>query len=208
MLHFTIILITVFCACQQEIAIENIAKPPPVTEADRPYAHVFKPLDGVWQGEFVVYRDPRGQTGGKRQPQNISEGMLEELPLVVEQTLQVRQTYVSESPYFQRVRIEDTYVTAEGDTQIVVSRGVNKVQNGELWCVVRKPEETVVHSGSLADSTTLIWQRDEREPLKIEYFRETVRRDEYVIVGWGYYGDDDPQLTPQYWFHGRYERVE
>lgn len=195
-------------ACQQEIAIENITQPPPVTEADKPYAHVFKPLDGVWKGKFTVYSDTRGQTEGKSQPQNISENRLEQLPLAVEQTLHVRQEYISETPYFQRVRIEDTYVTAEGDTQIVTSRGVNKVQNGALWCVVKKPEETIVHSGSLADSTTLIWQRDEREPLKIEYFRETVRQDEYVIVGWGYYGDDDPQLTPRYWFRGRYERVE
>lgn len=208
MLPFTLILLSMFYACQEEVAIENITDPPVVTEADKAYAHAFKPLDGNWQGEFVVYRDQRGQTEGESQPQSISTETLEHLPLQVEQTLQVRQEYVSETPYFQLVRIRDTYVTAPGDTQTVTSRGVNKVQNGKLWCVVKKPEETIVHSGTLTDSTTLIWQREERDPLKIEFFRETVEQNEYVIVGWGYYGDDDPQLAPQHWFRGRYERVE
>ncbi|MCB0287333.1 MAG: hypothetical protein KDE57_11800, partial [Calditrichaeota bacterium] len=55
---------------------------------------------------------------------------------------------------------------------------------------------------------TLIWQRDERDPLKIEYFHESVEGDYYKIIGWGYYGDDNPNLSPKTWFVGDYSRMD
>ena len=124
--------------------------------------------------------------------------------LFVPGIVEVEQTYRSETPYFQRVLITDTYRDGSGQTQRVESRGVNKVQNGKLWCVVRKPDETVIHNGSLVNKNTIIWQRDLRNPLKIEYFRETVKQDEYSIIGWGYYGDDNPEKSPKYWFRASF----
>ncbi len=204
--------LVLLCACSnknnEKIPIANIEQAPPVVAADTQYANVFKPLDGVWQGEFYVYRDRRGQVEGVAQPAQFDSTVIDSLPLELELVIDVRQSYRSQSPYFQRVEIRDTYTDAEGNTRVEESRGVNKVQNGQLWCVVAKPDETVIHAGSLEGEHTIIWQRSVDEPLKIEYFRETVLSDRYAIIGWGYYGDDDPELRPEYWFEARYHRVE
>jgi hypothetical protein len=120
----------------------------------------------------------------------------------------VRQTYHSETPYFQRVKIVDRVVVAEGDTQTVVSEGVNKVMDGQLWCIVKKPDETIIHRGQLKDANTIIWERDEKNPRRIEYFHESVEGDYYKIIGWGYYENDDPRLSPRVWYVGDYSRVD
>ncbi|RMH16092.1 MAG: hypothetical protein D6698_10185, partial [Gammaproteobacteria bacterium] len=125
-------------------------------------------------------------------------------PLERVDSLWVRQRYHSESPFFQRVEIEDHY-PAKGRT--VRSRGVNKVQEGKLWCVVQKPDETVVHRGALLDGKTIVWSRAEEHPLKVERFRETVDSNRYTIIGWGYHEGDDPTRMPRWWFRGRYRRV-
>jgi hypothetical protein len=88
-----------------------------------------------------------------------------------------------------------------------VSNAVNSVRNGRLWCVVKKPGETVIHSGTLEDDHTIVWQSSRDDPLRIEYFRESVEGDLYTVRGWGYYGGDDPGLTPRTWFRGDYRRV-
>ena len=75
-----------------------------------------------------------------------------------------------------------------------------------MWCVVRKPDETVIHKGSLDGKSTIIWQRQEQNPQRVEYFRETVLENTYTIIGWGYYEGDDLNLMPRYWFYGDYKR--
>jgi hypothetical protein len=82
------------------------------------------------------------------------------------------------------------------------------VQDGKMWCVVHKPDDTVIHEGSTDGPETIIWQRNEQRPQRIEYFRETVKEDSYTIIGWGYYEGDDPTLMPKYWFFGDYKRVK
>lgn len=172
------------------------------------FANVFTPLEGKWQGRFHVYEDSLGQRAGKAQPE-ISPGFdLNQLPLKLILTIDVQQEYTSETPYFQRVKITDTYRDASGGKKTEKSVGVNKIENGKLWCVVKKPDETVIHSGRTEGVNVIIWQRELHNPLKIEYFRETVLENEYHITGWGYYGDDDPNLTPQLWFEALYHRVE
>ncbi|MHC4942577.1 MAG: hypothetical protein ACYTG7_06095 [Planctomycetota bacterium] len=69
-------------------------------------------------------------------------------------------------------------------------------------------DEVVIHMGEARGDHTLIWQRNLSRPRKIEYFHETVEDRLYVIRGWGYYGEDDPDLAPKTWFHGRYVRDE
>ncbi|WP_020527926.1 hypothetical protein [Flexithrix dorotheae] len=176
--------------------------------SNQDYKNVFKPLDGNWKGKFYVYSDKRGQTKEPAQPDQIDEKYLEKLPLKEELVIDVAQTYVSENPYFQKVMITDTYPSANGEMNSVKSEGFNKVENGKLVCVVNKPDEKVVHQGRLDQEHTIIWSRNISNPLKIEYFRETVRQDSYTIIGWGYYGDDNPKLSPKTWFRGDYKKVK
>ena len=103
-------------------------------------------------------------------------------------SVQVTQKYTSVSPYEQKVHIQDVYRDAEGLLQTISSEGINKVEGKKLLCIVNKPEETVRHKGSLPAPHTIIWQRNETNPLKIEYFKETVQDSTYEIIGYGYYG--------------------
>ncbi|NIR52390.1 hypothetical protein GWO43_04440 [candidate division KSB1 bacterium] len=192
--------------CQEQVEIGNISKAPEIGPEEKHFANVFKPLDGVWRGEFYIYRDQRGQTQERSQPTDLDSTLFQKLPLKLENKIRVEQTYVSKSPYFQEVRIKDMYVDESGQKQTVESYGVNKVQNGQLWCVVKKPNEKVIHRGRLEGEHTIVWQRNVCNPLRIEYFKETVKSEEYTIIGWGYYGKDDPELSPGFWFRGRYER--
>ncbi|MBX2842242.1 MAG: hypothetical protein KTR26_10745 [Flammeovirgaceae bacterium] len=82
------------------------------------------------------------------------------------------------------------------------------MENGKLICVVNKLNEQVIHQGSLDGKHTIIWSRNLTNPLKIEYFRETVYADSYSIIGWGYYGNDNPKLSPKTWFRGQYKRIK
>ncbi len=206
------IVLSVFVGCNNKPSlpksVENISTPPPVTQTDKKHANVFSMLDGKWEGAFYIYEDSLGQRKGNAQPKIIENLEFAGLALRPIQEIEVTQEYISESPYFQRVIIHDTYRDEAGQTRTVESRGVNKVQDGRLWCVVQKPDETVIHHGKLDGPGTIIWQRDERNPLKIEYFRETVEDDYYKIIGWGYYGSDDPKLTPRLWFVGDYSKVD
>ena len=120
----------------------------------------------------------------------------------------VEQEYVSQTPYFQTVVIRDSCISPDGSRRTVLSKGVNKVQDGRLWCVVQKPDETIIHRGKWIEPATMIWQRNLSNPLRIEYFRETVKADSYSIVGWGYYGKDNPEFAPRLWFRAIYHRVK
>jgi hypothetical protein len=74
--------------------------------------------------------------------------------------------------------------------------------------VVKKPDETVIHKGKLIGEHTFVWQREISNPFKIEYFMEKIEGDFYKILGWGYYGSDNPELSPKTWFVGDYYRVQ
>ena len=77
---------------------------------------------------------------------------------------------------------------------------------GGLICSVSRPDEKVVHPGSMDGKNTIIWQRHQNNPLKMEYFRETIIGDRYNIIGWGFYGEDNPNKNPRYWFYASYQR--
>ncbi|MFQ5604024.1 MAG: hypothetical protein ACE5HS_12220 [bacterium] len=203
LLFFLMILIEL-AACQSRVAIEDISRLPQVIELDKRFADVFRMLDGTWEGRFFIYTVNNGQAAAPAQPESISLESFSKLDLQLQNVIQVQQKYASESPYFQRVWIRDMMVNQAGETQVIESQGVNKVQNGALWCVVIKPDEKVIHTGKLVDEHTIIWRREVRTPQRIEYFRETVIGDKYTILGWGYYGEDDPNLAPKYWFRGEY----
>ena len=206
--HFFSISLLLFCnACQSQVAIEDITTPPVVTESDKKYANVYKLLDGEWQGIFYIYEDSISERSGRSQPKDLVERDRDKMPLRLLQKIDVNQVYTSESPYFQRVKITDVYTNESGEQKIVESQGVNKIQNGQMWCIVVKPDETVIHSGETDGDDTIIWQRNVAAPLKIERFRETVTDSAYTIWGWGYYGEDDPNLSPKLWFWGDYKRV-
>lgn len=207
-IHLLFIGILLLCtACQSQVAIEDITSSPPFTEADKKYMGVYKLLDGEWQGIFYIYEDTSSQRSGISQPKNLVDLDREKMPLRLLQKIDVNQIYNSESPYFQRVNIRDVYTDNSGKQKTVESQGVNKVQDGKMWCVVIKPDDMVIHSGETDGDDTIIWHRSQANPLKIERFRETVTDSAYTIWGWGYYGDDDPKLPPKLWFWGDYKRI-
>ena len=192
-------------ACSNKLEESQIIPPIPAFPMEH-YAHVYQSLDGTWEGKFHVYSDTRGQQKAQAAPQNIDKAYFDSLPLKEEMSIDVQQIYKSISPYLQTVNITDTYTDANGKKKVVKSSGVNKVEKGRLWCIVNKPDETVEHVGRKEGKATIIWQRDIRQPKKIEFFKETVLADTYTIIGWGYYGNDDPKLSPKTWFFAEYKR--
>lgn len=197
---FCFLILAISCKAQDEI--NNIVDIPAIVDADEQYADVFKPLDGTWKGTFLVKEDQRpGKRPANMQEVDVMLGFIDRAKTV--NTIQVTQTYTSETPYFQRVSITDYYPDS-GKTE--ESKGVNKIQNGEMWCVVHKPTDVVIHEGSTPNDETIIWQSNQQSPLKVEYFYETVTAQSYEIIGYGYYGNDDTSKSPKLWFYGKYDR--
>ena len=190
-------------SCNRAVVIDDIKNIPETLAADEVFANVYQSLDGVWEGEFIIFEDTQLKDKSEVELINIDAQSVKRAGLKEVNRIQVRQEYLSETPYFQKVKITDTY--PENKKQ-EISVGVNKVQDGKMWCVVRKPSETVIHAGSLDGSKTIIWQRQESKPQRIEYFRETVEDQSYEIVGWGYYEGDNPTLSPKLWFYAKYIR--
>lgn len=190
-------------SCQSQVPIDDITNQPSPTDGDKQFSNVFKPLDGTWKGNFEIYEDAARVPLEGRDLKKLSLVDYKKPNLKKTLTIQVEQVYTSETPYFQRVKIKDYYPDQD---KTEVSEGVNKIQDGKMWCVVRKPSETVIHKGSTDGPETIIWQRNEQDPQKKEYFYETVTASTYEIMGWGYYEGDDPNLTPKYWFYGKYEK--
>ncbi|MCB0632530.1 MAG: hypothetical protein KDD15_22480 [Lewinella sp.] len=192
-----------FMACGgPQIPVDDIENEPIPSAEDQALANVFDPLNGLWMGNFEVYRDDNLEPRDNDILFNPSTTQLTRANVNSIRTVNVTQRYQSITPYFQKVVIVDRYF----DGSQVESIGVNKVQDGKMWCVMHKPEETVIHHGSTDGPNTIIWQRNEQNPQRIEYFRETVEKDRYTILGWGYYEGDDTTRMPRYWYYGLYTR--
>jgi len=203
-IYILIILLTcINVSCQDKVAIDNIQTIPKATEKDKQYTNVFSILDGTWKGQFLIFEDQNRLPKDKVDLKNISLSTLKKKGLKQINSIDVKQVYTSETEFFQKVVITDFYPESG---QKIVSKGVNKIQDGQMWCIVRKPDETVIHKGSTEGSDTIIWQRDEKHPQKIEYFKETVSQNFYEIIGWGYYEGDNTALSPKLWFYAKYER--
>lgn len=205
-IYISLILFSLSAKCGQENFVKDMREPE-FEESDRRYADVFRSLDGSWKGTFTVYRKIGGQDEKTDLPTHLDKAYLESLDLEIIDQIRVTQHYESISPYYQKVKIIDTY-HKDNEKRVEESTGVNKVENGSLWCIVDKPTEWVVHEGESEGDHTIIWSRHELDPLRVEYFRETVLAKTYTIVGYGYYGDDDTDLTPITWFLGEYQRIQ
>lgn len=190
--------------CNRMVPIDDIEQAPEVSEADQPYANVYKSLDGHWKGQFFVFEAKKLEARDDAILYNLKRELIQQDRLTIVKTLVVDQFYESESPFFQKVKIMDFY---EDNGKTEVSLGVNKVQDGKMWCVVRKPNETVIHEGSTEGENTIIWQRNEQNPQRVEYFKETVLPNTYEILGWGYYEGDDQSKMPKTWFYAQYHRA-
>jgi len=200
---FLIFSLIFFQNCSTTTPINNIETPPKVVESDKQFANVFKILDGNWNGNFLIYEDQNLRPAKEVELQKLTIEHIKSNSLKLVNQIDVQQVYTSESPYFQRVTITDTYPES-GKKE--VAKGVNKVQDGKMWCVVHKPSETIIHSGSTEGKSTIIWQQKQTSPQRVEYFYETVSEQFYEIIGYGYYAGDDPSLSPKLWFYGKYER--
>ncbi len=204
MLFITAIFSFTFSSCQSPNDISSIESAPLSSEADSKYADVFKNLDGTWKGKFLIFEDSKPVAANKMDLKNLTLRHVQSPRLKQVNEIEVTQVYTSESSYFQRVTITDYYPDT-GKTE--KSTGANKIQNGEIWCVVKKPSETIMHKGSTKGDHTIIWQSNQKSPQRIEYFQETISDQFYEIIGYGYYEGDDTKLTPKLWFYGKYERI-
>ncbi len=193
-------------ACARKVTVDQDLTEPTFVKADLAYKDVYKPLDGIWEGTFYIYEHQEGQIDGEMTPDLLNEKFFLGPSLKIMDSIAVRQEYQSHTPYYQTVDITDIYVS-EGDTTLVKSNGVNKIERGKMWCVVQKPDEKIVHAGTEEGDHTIIWSRNESSPLHKEYFREKVSTENYQIVGYGYYGSDDTTLMPKTWFLANYHRV-
>lgn len=173
--------------------------------ADEAYKDVFKTLDGVWLGDFLIFEDKEGQKKKGKPKHPISMKAMEKRKLKEVNRIKVEHRYKSESPFYQLSTILDTYFK-NGEFITHQIQAVNKVQEGKLWCIVDKPNDYVVHEGELDSDGHIIWHRYVESPLKWEYFREKAEGDTYEIVGYGYYGEDDINLEPKTWFYGAYKK--
>lgn len=171
---------------------------------DSSLAEVFSPLDGTWKGIFYIYQLPEGQATKRSIPKDLTMDYFNSLPLKLIDSVRVTQKYTSTTPYYQTVLIEDRYYDDSGKEKIIQSSGINKVEGKSLVCIVNKPDETVIHEGRLPAPNTIVWERMEKSPLKIEYFKETVYQNTYDIIGYGFYGQDNPKQNPQTWFRSSY----
>ncbi len=187
-----------------QVAIEDIETPPTRSPEDDKFADVYKPLDGTWRGKFNIYVHADGQAEGPARPRELDPEAWKSPPFKLSQTIDVQQVYTSSSPTFQRVAITDTLP----DGRVIESVGVNKIQDGRMYCVVKKPDDLVIHDGATEGPGTILWSRDRKDPQAVEFFRETVEADRYTIVGWGYYGGADTPKAPSYYFQAAYERVQ
>lgn len=198
---FATLLLCYINACNSQVKVEDTSQAPEVKETDRKHAGVFKILDGSWKGTFQIYEDESTENLGKRNLKKLDISDIKKSNLKLINSIDVRQVYTSETPFFQRVTITDFYPSSGKE---ITSSGVNKIQDGEMWCVVKKSDELVIHKGLTDGTNTIIWYSENTE--KSEYFKETVSTQFYEIIGWGYYGEDDREMTPRLWFYGKYER--
>ena len=200
--NLIILIFVLVCSCTAQVQIDNITDIPKVTDADAVFANVYQPLDGTWKGVFLVKRDDQlVKKPANLQDTSVMLRFIDSAKTI--NTINVTQVYTSVSPYFQKVSITDFYPDTGKTEQ---SKGVNKIQDGKMWCVVHKPTDTVIHAGSTPNAETIVWQSDTSQ--RTEYFYETVTQEYYEIIGYGYYGNDDTSLSPKLWFYGKYERQD
>lgn len=171
---------------------------------DSIYANAFKAWDGDWEGIFTIFEDTAGQRNAPVQPRIRDLEALDSLELIVSNQIQVKQGYSSSDPFYQSVNITDLVPDGKGKGTSFKSHGANLIRGNELWCVVIKADETVVHTGTKEKGDVIIWERAIEG--KTEYFYEEVKGDTYRIIGWGYYGEDDLTKAPKTWFFGEYRR--
>jgi len=198
-----VLLLALHWQCARIVPVDDIENIPTLTAADEAFANVYSSLDGHWKGQFFIFQPKEVEERDDKILYNLDRSMVQSNKLNMVNSLVVDQFYESESPYFQKVKIIDFYPET-GET--VESLGVNKVQDGKMWCVVRKPDETIIHEGSKVGNNTIIWQRTEQNPQRVEYFQETVLPNSYEIIGWGYYEGDDQRKMPRNWFYAQYQR--
>ena len=192
---FYFLVICILLSCNENKSTEN------------DLANVFKPLDGIWEGDFIVYIDTLGQQAGIPQPKEIDYAIIDNLSFKLQAIVKTKHIYKSVTPFYQEGEIKDIITNSDGTEDTIKSNARNLVKNNKLKCFVYKPTEIVVHDGKYFGNNTIVWQRSLKKPFKIEYFKETVKDGHYKIIGWGYYGKDNPNLTPRTWFYADYRRI-
>jgi len=146
------------------------------------YSNIFKPLDGTWEGEFKIYIDTLGQRKGTPQPKEIDYNLISKPSFKLQSIIKAKHIYKSVTPFYQEGEIIDVITNSDGTEDTIKSNARNLVEDKKLKCFVYKPNETVVHEGEFLRNNTIVWHRSLKNPLKIEYFKETVNDGYYKII--------------------------
>ncbi len=171
------------------------------------FRHVYNSLLGEWRGDFVIYESEIGQRPG-RQRRVIDQAFFDSLPLKEVNRIKVMHRYTGSDDFTVDAQIEDSWIDENGEEVLLKYPAQNYVKGNQLICRVEKPDETVVHTGTLDEENFIVWTRNVTNPLRREYFREKAEGDTYTIIGYGYYGDDDPSKSPKTWFKGVYHKMD
>ena len=211
MKNFSVLIgLVVLLACEASVvAVEDISKVPTVTTADEAFADVFKPMEGKWVGELKFFEDLSPSERNMDILEHPSTGYLRTPSMKLQGRAKVERSYQSESPYFQRVQVKETYYD-EADVTLETSEyeGVQKVQNGKLWAISKiAADSTVVLKGTPIQDG-FAWKRSALRPKMQEYFEARTKSNVHEILGFAYRKGDDRKKMPRYWYYERYERSE
>lgn len=197
-------------ACQSKVAIEDIDTVPVIEKNDEKFADVFQHLEGQWEGQLKIFEDLSPSKREKKALQQLDMSDLRNPNLKLQQIANVQRNYRSESPYFQRIEIQETYYDEEGkELEQLIYTGVNKVQKGNLWSVLQGRGDTLqLRAGKIMNDKLISWKRNEKAPYRMDYIEEKRQENILELIGYTYGPEDNPKLMPRFWYYGRYELVK
>lgn len=197
-------------ACQSKVAIENMDTAPSIEKSDEKFENVFQFLEGQWEGQLKVFEDLSPTKRNKKVLNQLDMSYLRNPSLKLQRIANVQRSYQSESPYFQRIEIQETYYDEEGkELEQLAYKGVNKVQKGNLWSVLQGRGDTLtLRAGKKRKDDGISWKHSEKSPYRMDYVEEKRQENILELIGFAYQPGDNPKLMPRFWYYGRYERVK
>lgn|GEM_PF-4367578 len=175
--------------------MSELLAPPVMTAVDKPHADIFVPLDGMWEGRVRTYRHVKGQQPGARTL--IGPAKLAQAPYELVNTADVRRIAVSDGPIFQRVE-----TTERSPTGTVRASGGQKVLNGKMWRVAKRPDRVVIEWGTKPAANVFQWVEYDDKGTQIARYDEVLTGDTLVIAGWALGPQDDPSKGPGHYLAG------
>jgi hypothetical protein len=181
-------------------SIAELLAPPTMSDADKPLAGAFEPLEGMWEGRLRTYRHSEGQQDGDRSL--LSAAVLGKAPYTLAATDSVRRVAANDGPIFQRLE-----TTKRGRAGTVRSSGGTKVLNGALWRASQGDGGVVIEWGESLGPGSFRWVQRNADGQQLSRYDEALKDKTLTIVGWYYGADDDPTKAPGHYVVGELNRV-